>query len=108
MTFSEADLHTLVELHLEAEIDNGYPIKSINGWKRARRDQLLENERLMPGFIERSCHAMTAKKDGKRVTRCKEVRGSHGTTYIYDLRGTDEPPAWWNEDAAKAEEERRT
>ena len=75
--------------------------------KIAADGQLGFKLQCMPGFIERSLLAMTAKKAGKRITYCKEVRGSHAMSYVYDDRGTDEPPSWWNRDAAKADEQQR-
>jgi hypothetical protein len=104
---SEAEIQQLIDYHLEASIDEGYAIRSIAGWRRERRTLLLENERLMPGFVERSVHAITAKKNGRRITYCREERGSHAMSYVYDPKGTDEPPAWWNRDAAKADEDQR-
>jgi hypothetical protein len=104
---SEAEIQQLIDYHLEDAIDTGYAIKSVTGWRRERRALLLENERLKPGFIERSVLAITTRKDGKRLTYCSETRGTHAISYIYDPKGTTEPPAWWNRDTAKAEHDTR-
>src|SRR5690606_7258991 len=37
---------------------------------------------------------------GRRLTGCRHVRGTHGGTYVYDPEGTDEPPDWWSPAAA--------
>jgi len=31
-------------------------------------------------------------EDGRRITRVRMVRGSHGVSYVYDPEGTDELP----------------
>ncbi len=101
------DLEELIQHHLAYEIDRGTTIRNVTAWTTATRQQLLDNERQFPGYIQRSINALHAKRDGKRITYCREERGTHGVSYVYDPAGTDEPAAWWNRDAAKHEEERR-
>lgn len=90
------ELEQLVNYHLEHELDRGTVIRNVAAWKAATRKQILEDERNHPGYIEHSVLAITAKKDGRRLTYCSESRGTHAISYIYDPRGTTEPPAWWN------------
>lgn len=100
-------IDTLIQHHLEHEIDRGTVIRNLGAWRASTRKQLLADEALMPGYIERSLYAIQVRKDGKRITYCSESRGTHAISYVYDPKGTTEPPAWWNRDAAKAEHEQR-
>lgn len=100
----EVRLDQLIDHHLEHEIDRGTVIRNLGAWRNATRQQLLADEATWPGYIERSLRAIQAKRDGRRITRCREARGTHGMSYVYDPDGTAEPPSWWNRDAAKIEE----
>jgi hypothetical protein len=97
----------LIQHHLEHEIDRGTVIRNLGAWRASTRKQLLTDEATMPGYIERSLYAIQVRKDGKRITYCSESRGTHATSYVYDPKGTCEPPAWWNRDAARAQHEQR-
>lgn len=99
-------IDALIQHHLEHEIDRGTVIRNLGAWRASTRKQLLADEAGMPGYIERSLHAIQVRKDGKRITYCSESRGSHAVSYVYDPAGTDEAPKWWNRDAAKAEHDR--
>lgn len=101
--YSSQELDSLIQHHLEHEIDRGTVIRNLGAWQAATRKQLLADEALMPGYISRSVYAIQIRKDGKRITYCSESRGTHAISYVYDPRGTAEPPSWWNRDAAKAE-----
>lgn len=103
MNYSPDELDQLIAYHLEHELDRGTVIRNLGAWRTSTRQQCLENEKLLPGYITRSVLAITAKKDGRRLTYCSESRGTHAISYIYDPRGTTEPPAWWNRDEAKRE-----
>lgn len=102
-----APIDQLIQHHLEHEIDRGTVIRNLGAWRAHARKQLEADEASMPGYIERSLAAITAKKQGRKITYCREVRGTHQVTHIYDPAGTDAAPSWWNRDAAKAEHEQR-
>lgn len=99
-----AELEALVERQLDDALDAGHVIRNIDGWRRDCRERTLANEQSKPGYIHRITLALEAKAKGERITRCREVRGSHQVDHVYDPQGTAPPPDWWNEDAAKKAE----
>jgi hypothetical protein len=61
-----------------------------------------------PAQIRSKVLGVRAAAAGKRITQCREVRGTHGMDYIWDPEGTDQPPEWWNREIAKQAEETRS
>lgn len=103
MTHEPEDLEHLIDHHQAQSIESGYPPRNLAAWRAACRKDMLANEAQHPGYIERAAAGLRAKAQGKRLTYCSESRGTHAISYIYDPRGTTEPPAWWNRDEAKRE-----
>jgi hypothetical protein len=101
MPTNNDDIDYLIDKALQTEIDAGRLIHNVEGWRAKYRQMVLDNERAMPGYTERTVAAQRAKDAGKRLTRCRMVRGTHGLDYVYDPHGTDEPPKWWSADVAK-------
>lgn len=102
--YTEAELAALVERQLDDAIDAGHIIRNVDGWRRDCRARTLENEQAKPGYIHRVTLAAEARTRGERITRCREVRGTHQVDHVYEPQGTAQPPDWWNEDAAKRAE----
>lgn len=105
MTYQQDDLQSVIDYHQQEAEEHGRPPHNVQAWRAACAREVLENERKYPGHIRRAALGIRARADGKRLTYCREVRGTHGVDYIYADDGTDEPPAWWNRDAAKLAEE---
>ena len=103
MTHEPEDLELVIDHHQSQSIESGYPPRNVGAWRAACRKDMLANEAQHPGYIERAAAGLRARAEGKRLTYCSESRGTHAISYVYDPRGTTEPPAWWNRDAAKAE-----
>ena len=103
MTYEPEDLELVVDHHQREAVESGHPPLHLAAWRKACKRSVLENEALMPGFVERAAAGLRAKAQGKRLTYCSETRGTHAISYVYDPRGTTEPPAWWTRDEAKRE-----
>jgi hypothetical protein len=104
--YEPEDLERVIDYHQAQAEEIGRPPHNLGAWRAACKREVLENERKWPGHIRRSSLGIQAHSEGKRLTYCKLVRGTHGLDYIYDPEGTDDPPAWWNRDAAKLAEEK--
>lgn len=107
MTYDPADLELVVDYHQAQAEAAGHPPRSLTAWRDAARREQLDNEHAHPGFIARSAAGLRARAEGKKLTCCREERGTHGVTHIYDPNGTDTPPAWWSRDQAKREYDQR-
>lgn len=107
MNYERADLELVIDHHQAAAVESGHPPRNVVAWRRACEREMLANEVAMPSYITKAANGLRAKAAGKRITYCREVRGTHGFSHIYDPKGTDPTPAWWNLDAAKAEHDRR-
>lgn len=105
--YTPDELSALVERQLDDALDAGLVIRNIDGWRRDCRARTLANEQAKPGYIHRLTLAIEAKSRGERITRCREVRGSHQVDHVYDPEGTSPTPDWWNPEAAKREWEAR-
>lgn len=103
MTYDPEDLELVVDHHELQSIESGHPPRHLGAWRAACRKEILANEALREGFIERAAAGLRARAAGRKLTYCKHVRGSHAVHHVYDPTGTDQPPAWWNRDEAKRE-----
>jgi hypothetical protein len=103
MTHEPEDLELVIDHHQAQSIESGYPPRNLTAWRAACRKDMLTNEALHPGYIERAAAGLRARAQGKRLTYCAESRGTHAISYVWSATGTCEPPPWWNRDAAKAE-----
>lgn len=109
MTYDPEDLELVVDHHELQSIESGHPPRHLGAWRAACRKEILENERLREGFVERAAAGLRARAAGTRITCCSEARGTHSMSYVYDPKGTAQPPSWWNRDEAKREyDQRRT
>jgi hypothetical protein len=107
MSYEPADLELVVDYHQAQAEAAGHPPRSIAAWRDAAAREQIENERLRPGFIPRAAAGLRARAEGRRITGCREIRGTHGMSHDYDPNGTDTPPAWWSRDQAKREYDER-
>lgn len=111
MTHEPADLELVIDYHVAQSVESGHPPRNLDAWRNACRRDMLANEHAYPGYIERAAAGLRAKAQGKKLTRCREARGTHAVSHEWHPDGTDTPPAWWNPEAAKraylAEQEAR-
>jgi hypothetical protein len=62
---------------------------------------MLENEMISSGHIRNAADGIRVTADGRKITRWKEVRGTHGMDWVYHPTGTDTPPAGYSIAVAK-------
>ena len=87
----------LVDEQVRKMLNNGHPIRNLDAFKADWRGRIVQHAHEDIHFLERA----RIRLDGGKITQCREVRGTHGITHIYDPAGTDTPPPWWNRDEAK-------
>lgn len=92
MTHEPEDLELLIDHHLDANMNAGHPPRNLAPWRAACRKDMLANELIHPGYIQRAANGIRARAQGQRLTGWREVRGTHGLTHIPDPKGTDRPP----------------
>jgi hypothetical protein len=79
----------------------GEPILDEHGLAAQVEAAVERAERADSRFLARAEARLRAEAQGRRLTGCRLVRGTHGGTYVLDPEGTDEPPEWWNPSAAR-------
>jgi hypothetical protein len=89
----------LARYFLRKAYQDGEPPFNDAAWLRGAREEL--ERRNSPEKIARKVEGIRARMAGKSLTCCREVRGTHACSYIYDPAGTDPPPSWWSLDEAK-------
>lgn len=104
---SEQDITKLIDRELREAVKAGQHVRHIAGWRRECRERILANESSLPGFVWNSARAIDAQAKGRRVTYCRETRGSHGVSHVYDPAGTDPPPSGWSLDLARSIDRQR-
>lgn len=92
-------LETWARQILDEQVAAGRAPRNATAWLRATRRELARAN--TPDYVERVVAGIHARAEGKTLTRCRLVRGTHGITYEYDPHGTDEPPKWWSRDEAR-------
>lgn len=98
------DLDIICEHRYTQAILAGKPPTNKSAWtSRVRRDlvdSFNEHE------IERMAAGLRAAARGKKLTYCREARGSHSTMHVFDPNGTDQPPPGWSISEARRLAER--
>lgn len=92
LEYETEDLEFIIDHHLESNIAAGHPPRNLGAWRAACSKDMLANERIHPGYIQRAAGGLRARTKGRRLTGWKETRGTHGIDYIQDRNGTDVPP----------------
>lgn len=92
MTYDPEDLELVVDHHELQSIESGHPPRHLGAWRAACRKEILANEALREGFVERAAAGLRARAAGRKLTGWREVRGSHGISVVEDPNGTDRPP----------------
>lgn len=100
----DAALQEIVEWEfVEAEAATGH-IADPKAYRQAMLQRARRQARDDPWWASRR---LVVIRTGKRITMCREVRGTHGISHEYHPLGTDARPEWWNMDEARALAERR-
>lgn len=107
MTFTDEEIELVVDHRMQEAIEAQHPPKNVTAWRRAARQQEIENEKAYPGFIARAAAGLRVRADGKRITNCRAVRGTHGMDYVWDPHGTETWPDGYSRDVAKANYDER-
>lgn len=92
MTYTTDDLDLILTSELERSISDGYPPRNVSAWRDACRRDMLDNEKVYPGYIAKAANGIRARREGRRITGWRETRGTHGIDYTPDPKGTDRPP----------------
>ena len=109
MTSHEPDDAHVIDALVDEQVrrvllDEGSPINNVKAFRAHWRREIAEQVRDVPGFLDAARRRLAG---GPRVTRCREVRGTHGIDHVWDPQGTDPAPPWWNEGEARAIAQRR-
>lgn len=99
----DAAIERLVQHQYDAYAKDNY-VEDEAALKKKIRNRMYALEHEYPGWVSRNMVQVDA---GRRLTGCREVRGTHAIDYVWDPEGTDTPPEWWNRDEARAIAERR-
>lgn len=101
MNHDPTDLEFLIDHHQAQAEDSGNPPLHVGAWRNACRQKMLDNERQSTGHISRAANGLRARANGKKITHCRETRGSQGVDHVYDPGGTDPTPPWWSHDVMR-------